>query len=609
MINEMKLLILEDSRDDAELLQITLKRAGLHFKVSVVSNRNDFIEALDSFAPGFILSDHRLPQFSSNHALEIARKKFPYIPFILITGAVSDEFAASIIKEGADDYLLKSNLKRLPTAIQQAIEKKQAEKVQGLLVSVVNSSDDAIISKTLDGLITSWNNGAERLFGYADAEAIGKNISLVIPPDRLNEEREIMEKVKRGIFIKHYETQRKKKNGDLVYISLMVSPIKDSQGNIIGASKIMRDITERIKAEEQAKKSFHEKQEQAERMSTILNSLPANIALLDNRGTIADINDAWRNFTDDNGFIGNHYGIGDSYLDISKEFFCEDETAGKTVARGIKAVLTHKLKEFVFEYACHSPGIKIWYRMVATPLQDKKYTGAVIMHLDISELRRLEQERLESTMEEQKKITRAMLHAGEQERNQLGRELHDNISQLLAAIKMKLSFGLANSGKDIPAIKECIVHVQEAITETRNLSHRMVIPRFSESGFKNALDDLAANYNNKQRPVHVAINLPEENKIPAAVKESVYRIVQEQLHNIDKHAGATAVSMDISAGTGRIKMVIADNGIGFDVKKKTKGIGLTNILNRAESYNGSATIVSAPGKGCKLQVEIPLTDV
>ena len=246
--------------------------------------------------------------------------------------------------------------------------------------------------------------------------------------------------------------------------------------------------------------------------------------------------------------------------------------------------------------------------MVVTPLPDSEHAGAVVMHVDISELRRLEQERLTSKMNEQKKITQAMLQAQERERNQLGRELHDNISQLLAAIKMKLGFGLSNYDDGISIFTECIGHVQEAMTETRNLSHRMVMPRFEENGFENALKDLLSNYSNEQRSVSIEIIKLDEKMIPAGVKESLYRIVQEQLHNIEKYARASLVKFHLDAQADYVNLTIEDNGVGFNVKQKRKGIGLTNIMNRAESYNGSVNIISEPGKGCKLIVEVPLKE-
>lgn len=117
------------------------------------------------------------------------------------------------------------------------------------LAAIVESSDDAILSKTLDGTIRSWNAGAERLFGYTAAEAIGRSVTMLIPPDRLDEETQIIAKLKRGERIEHFETVRVTKTGALRHISLTVSPLKDEHGTVVGASKIARDITERIEAQ------------------------------------------------------------------------------------------------------------------------------------------------------------------------------------------------------------------------------------------------------------------------------------------------------------------------------------------------------------------------
>ena len=124
------------------------------------------------------------------------------------------------------------------------------ENVAGLLAAIVQSSDDAIISKTLDGLITSWNPAAEKLFGHRAGEAIGRPITLIIPPERVGEEAEIVERIRRGETIEHFETVRMTKGGQRVDISLTVSPVRNAAGEIVGASKIARDISERLRAEE-----------------------------------------------------------------------------------------------------------------------------------------------------------------------------------------------------------------------------------------------------------------------------------------------------------------------------------------------------------------------
>lgn len=128
---------------------------------------------------------------------------------------------------------------------------ERAEEIRERLVSIVESSQDAIVAKDLNGIITSWNYGAEQLFGYTPEEVIGRPVTILIPFDHLNEEPEILTRIRRGEKVNHYETVRRRKDGSLVEVSLMVSPIKDREGRIVGASKIARDITERRRAEEQ----------------------------------------------------------------------------------------------------------------------------------------------------------------------------------------------------------------------------------------------------------------------------------------------------------------------------------------------------------------------
>jgi PAS domain S-box-containing protein len=137
-------------------------------------------------------------------------------------------------------------------------ERKQVEVALGeseqrlrWLASIIESSDDAIVSRNLDGDITSWNKGAERVYGYSAEEAIGQPFTIVIPEDRQNEEREILARIKRGEHIDHFETVRRHKHGTPVVVSLSVSPVKDAEGRIVGVSKIARDITEQKRNQEQ----------------------------------------------------------------------------------------------------------------------------------------------------------------------------------------------------------------------------------------------------------------------------------------------------------------------------------------------------------------------
>ena len=146
--------------------------------------------------------------------------------------------------EPADIPSLNSN-----RAISERSPEPQLPEARAWLAAIIDSSDDAIVSKTLDGVITSWNRAAERMFGYTAAEIIGRSITLIIPPDRLHEETEVISKIRRGETFDHFETVRVTKDGKLIEISLTVSPIRGADGRVVGASKIARDISDRKRIE------------------------------------------------------------------------------------------------------------------------------------------------------------------------------------------------------------------------------------------------------------------------------------------------------------------------------------------------------------------------
>src|SRR6185437_7311016 len=126
---------------------------------------------------------------------------------------------------------------------------KTTQSARQLLAAIVESSDDAIITKDLTGVITSWNKGAEQLFGYTAREATGRSITILIPTERLPEEKDILARLARGESVQHFETVRRRKDGNLLDISLTISPVRNADGKVIGASKIARDITERKRSE------------------------------------------------------------------------------------------------------------------------------------------------------------------------------------------------------------------------------------------------------------------------------------------------------------------------------------------------------------------------
>src|SRR5690606_8291027 len=141
------------------------------------------------------------------------------------------------------------------------------------LSAIVESSHDAIISKDLNGIIATWNNGAQALFGYTAEEAIGQPMTLIIPPDRLQEEPAILDRIRSGELVDHFETVRRRKDGSLVDISLTISPVRDLGGRIVGASKIARDISERRLAEQQQQLILREMSHRIKNLFAIAGSI------------------------------------------------------------------------------------------------------------------------------------------------------------------------------------------------------------------------------------------------------------------------------------------------------------------------------------------------
>ena len=164
-------------------------------------------------------------------------------------------------------------------------ERKRAEEANARLAALVESSDDAIIAKDLDGTILSWNAGSERLFGYRAEDAIGKPITLLIPPELQEEEEQILRRLSAGERIEHFDTVRLARDGRRIEVSVTASPIMDSQGRIIGASKIARDITQRKQAEEALRRA----KEEWERTFA---SVPDLITILDNEHRVLRVNEA-----------------------------------------------------------------------------------------------------------------------------------------------------------------------------------------------------------------------------------------------------------------------------------------------------------------------------
>lgn len=462
MVTALKILHLEDDPEDAEIVQYRLLLEFPGCQIETVSNREDYIRSIETNMPSLILSDNQLPRFSAMEALRIHKEKALPIPFILVTGTVSEEFASSVIREGADDYILKDRLNRLPDAIHSALEKRKiAQEIRDYKYAIDQSS--IVLITDAAGLITYVNGNFCKRSLYEEIELIGKNIR-------------------------------------------------------------------------------------------ILNS-------------------------------GYH----------SKEYFAE---LWNTISRGTiwKGEFRNKCKNGEF------------YWVDATIVPFMSVSGKPVQYLsignDITNKKTLEQDIIDQKIQEQKTVARAILHAQESERNHLGQELHDNINQILVSAKLLLEYASLESGDANDLLVKAMNLVDSSIKEIRQLSSRQVTPT-KNINLKELLTSLMESIQSNSpidTEIHYQLN---DYRISDELKLNIYRVVQELANNIIKHAEANRVKLEVYGTGGLINISMEDNGKGFDTYKRRSGIGISNLYNRVEAFNGSIEILSSPGQGCHVDVSIP----
>jgi len=256
----LRVLIVEDSEDDVTLLVRELQRAGYEPVFKRVETAKVMSAELKQQKWDIIISDYVIPKFSGLEALSILKNSGLDLPFIIISGKIGEETAVKAMKTGAHDYFMKDNLTRLGPAIQRELkeavvrrERKLAEEALRNQAQIIDQIHDSVVSTDLDGHVTSWNKGAERLFGYSAKEALGKHISFVYPEDQHEflQLKVIKPLKKKGQH--EVEVRMRRKSGEDFYAHLSVSLLRDRSGSVAGMIGYSMDITERKRAEEALK--------------------------------------------------------------------------------------------------------------------------------------------------------------------------------------------------------------------------------------------------------------------------------------------------------------------------------------------------------------------
>lgn len=435
-----------------------------------------------------------------------------------------------------------------------SIERMRAAENANRLAAIVESSDDAIISKNLDGVIMTWNAGAERIFGYKAEETVGKPVTILIPPERIDEEPYILSRIRKGEKVDHYETVRRRKDGSLVDISLTVSPIRDGAGRIVGASKISRDISERKRAHAQLKDSER-------RLQELLRAIPAAIYTTDARGKITYFNEEAAELA------GRRPIIGSDEWCVSWKLYWPDGTPMKheecPMAVALKEGRAIRNAEAIAE---RPDGTRVPFIPYPTPIRDAQgnVVGAINMLVDISERRQAETH------------VRVLL-------NELNHRVKNNMqmmqSLLDTAAKQAHSTEahavLAEAGRRIAAMAAA----QRVLYVTTNAT------RFGADEFLNAVCGSAQ----ETLPSSVKIvcerasgELSNDVAMPLAL------ILNELLTNAAKHGTRGTGEAEIRAGLvehddGEFELYVEDDGAGFDlaaVRARSSGLRLVEGLAR-----------------------------
>ncbi len=465
---------------DASILQKLISNSIDDFECTVVNNGNDYTARLHNEAFDVILCDYQIPGFDALEALRIRNQNNSSIPFILVSGTVTEEVAINLIKEGANDYILKDRLQRLPVAIEKAVKKQQLK------------FDNQSLEQSLSELTERFQLAAKTSFDV----------------------------------IWDYDIKK-----DLVYCSPAIE-------KIIG-TEVKKKIALRF-------------------LKTFIHPDDLTVVERSFKQTIKGTENRWRK-----------------------------------IFRLIR-----------------NDGSIAWVNINALILRSKNETAlrvVGVMH-DITEVRKLQHELVECEMQKQKQMAEITLQAQEKERMEIGKELHDNVNQLLATAKIMI-----DTARNIPDMHDlCLAKSQEsiieAIQELRNLAHSMMPPPLENNDFENILHDLASKINLTGK-VHLQVFLPAKEMLDSLnneIKLALYRIIQEQISNILKHAEAKNISVAVEVNSSYAALTIEDDGIGFNPKKQSGGIGLKNIQSRCNFLAGTMDLISSPGEGCAMRVQLPI---
>jgi PAS domain S-box-containing protein len=540
--------------------------------------------------------------------------------------AEDERIMGSLGKFASSAYQILASLDALKL---EAGERQKAEGANRLLAAIVGSSDDAIISKSLEGMITSWNKAAEQMFGHTAEEAVGKHITLIIPSDRLDEEHTILERLKRGERIEHFETRRMRKDGSLLDISLTISPVMNAAGVIVGASKIARDITEQKLAERTLRES-------EERFRAIVETTPECVKLVTIDGTLLLMNPPGLRMV---GANCPEKVVGKSVYDLIASHDRDRFRAfNEQICRGQRGALEFDivgLDGASHRVETHAAPLRMAdgntvqlavtrditertrVQELVRKSEDRLRTLADELEMQVrartEELEQRNEEVLQQS-EQLRELSNRLLQTQDDERRHIARELHDSAGQIITALGMNLAGitqQVARNPKLGKAIDDSQNLVQQLSREIRTTSYLLHPPLLEENGLPEAIRWYMQGLTERS-DLMIDLNIADDfGRLPGEMELAVFRVVQECLTNIHRHSDSKTATLRLSRGTESVVLEIQDQGKGIPTEKldgiraRRSGVGIAGMRERVRHFKGSMNIQSN-GTGTKISVRLPI---
>jgi PAS domain S-box-containing protein len=435
------------------------------------------------------------------------------------------------------------------------------------------------------------------MFGYAEAEAVGQPITLIIPPELRDEENEILKRLGAGGRIEHYETIRVTKTREKIAVSLTISPIKDSSGRLVGFSKIAHDITERKRAEELQRETNRALEEQAatlrsqeELLKIFVKTVPAGVAMLDREMRYLQVSDRW---CADYGVDASQV-LGRSHYEV----FPDIPQRWKEVHRRALEGETLRAEDDRWD---RQGGVATWVRWEIRPWRSSSGNiGGILIFAEDTTHRKQMEEALSG-------MSRKLIESQEQERARIGRELHDDINQRLAMVGVELEQLQDNPSEVANRVQELRKAVADISNDVQALSHELHSSKLEYLGVVAGIKSWCKEFSERQR-MEIDFKNEVSSPLPFEVGLSLFRVIQEALHNAIKHSGVRRVAVQLGEHSNEVHLIVSDSGRGFDTEaaKEGRGLGLTSMRERVRLVNGSISIESKPMGGTTIHVRVPL---